>query len=227
MPRSDRLLDLIALLRDGQLHRASDLAERMGVSQRTIYRDMERLIASGVPVQGTRGTGYRTLDRTTLPPLTLTRAEVDALTLGIAIVSEAADPDLKSAALSLSDKIEASLSAETLDAADAWKAALTPLADSARGLSHMASLRSAIAGKQKFRLGYRSSNGILSIRTVRPLRLESWGHIWILISWCELREDFREFRTDLIETATPLPELFVDEPGKRLADYLGMPGPDI
>ncbi|MBK0326844.1 YafY family transcriptional regulator [Rhodobacteraceae bacterium F11138] len=218
MARTDRLMDLIAVLRDGETHRACDLAVRLGVSQRTIYRDMDRLVASGVPIRGTRGDGYRVLKQTTLPPMTLTPSELDVLTLGIAIVSETADPDLKAAALSLADKIEAALPVETVAEADSWKLALTPLADPARGLSHLVSLRGAITGKQKLRLRYASPQGQVSTRTVRPLRLESWGRVWILIAWCELRSDFREFRTDLIQEATPLPELFVDEPGKRLSD---------
>ncbi|MDK3071932.1 YafY family protein [Sedimentitalea sp. JM2-8] len=218
MPRTDRLIDIIAILRDGRLHRAGDLAGRLGVSIRTIYRDMDRLAASGVPVQGTRGTGYRAADRITLPPLTLTPQELDALNIGVAIVAEAADPYLKAAALALTDKLDAVLPAETVAEADAWKTALTPLADTARGLSHMASLRSAIKGKQKLRLTCRDPGGTRTTRTVRPLKLDNWGHVWILTAWCELCADFRDFRIDLIDAASPLPELFVDEPGKRLPD---------
>jgi len=218
MARTDRLLDILRLLRDGRLHRARDLAVRLGVSPRTIYRDMDRLVAAGVPVEGTRGTGYRLADTVALPPLTLTPAELEALNLGIAIVAEAADPGLKSAAQSLADKIDAALPQETVAEAEAWKTALTPFADPARGLSHMATLRGAIRGRQKLRLAYRSPDGTATARTIRPLRLENWGRVWTLTAWCELRGDFREFRLDLIEEATALPELFVDDPGKTLAD---------
>ncbi|MDX2484989.1 MAG: YafY family protein [Pseudodonghicola sp.] len=218
MTRTDRLLDLLRILRDGALHRAQDLSTRLGVSQRTIYRDMDRLVAAGVPVEGTRGTGYRLATRIVLPPLPLSQGELEALHLGLAIVAEAADSDLKSAAQSLADKIDALLPEETIAEAEAWKTALTPFADVARGLSHMAALRGAIRGRQKLRLTYRAPDGGLSRRTIRPLRLENWGRIWTLTAWCELREDFREFRLDLIEEAVPLPELFVDEPGKTLAE---------
>lgn len=218
MARTDRLFDILSLLRDGNLYRASDIADRFGVSVRTIYRDMDRLIASGVPVQGSRGSGYKAADMIALPPLSLTPAELDALNLGIAILSEAADPDLKTAALSLADKIDATLPLHAIPDSDTWKYALSPLADTARGLSHMASLRSAIKGKQKLLLTCRSPDGQLTTRTVRPLKLDSWGRVWILSAWCELRAGFRDFRLDLIETATPLPELFMDDPGKRLSD---------
>ncbi len=88
----------------------------------------------------------------------------------------------------------------------------------------MGALRSAIRGRQKLRLSYRNPEGPVTRRTVRPLRLESWGRVWTLTAWCEMRKDFREFRVDLIEEAEPLPELFIDEPGKTLADYEGAAG---
>ena len=219
MARTDRLLDILRLMRDGDLHRAQDLAHRLDVSARTIYRDMERLAAAGVPVQGTRGTGYRLADTVALPPLTLSQAELEALNLGIAIVAEAADPELKAAAQALADKVDAALPEETIAEAEAWKTALTPFADAARGLSHMATLRGAIRGRQKLRIAYRTPDGTLTRRTIRPLKLESWGRVWTLAAWCEAREAFREFRLDLIEEAAALPELFVDEPGKTLADF--------
>ncbi|MEY8830647.1 helix-turn-helix transcriptional regulator [Sedimentitalea sp. XS_ASV28] len=218
MARTDRLVTLINLLRDGALHRAQDLASGLGVSVRTVYRDMDRLLAAGVPIQGTPGTGYRMADTIALPPLHLSPAELDVLQLGIAIVSEAADPALSAAAQTLTQKIDMALPAETVAEADAWKTALTPLANAARGLSHMVSLRSAIAGRQKLRLSYRDTAEQTRQDTIRPLKLESWGRVWLLTAWSETGSAFRDFRVDLIETATPLPELFADEPGKRLSD---------
>lgn len=219
MRRTDRLFDIIQILRDGNLHRAQDIADRLEVSVRTIYRDMDTLAASGIPVEGERGVGYMVREAITLPPLTLTAAELEALNLGMAIVAEAADPDLKTAALSLADKIDAVLPTETVAEADAWKFAVYPFADAARGLSHMATLRSAIKGRQKLQLSYRRIDNTLTQRRIRPLHMEYWGRVWTLTAWCELRADFRVFRIDLIQEATALPVLFVDEPGKTLADY--------
>jgi predicted DNA-binding transcriptional regulator YafY len=219
MRRTDRLFDIIQILRDGKLHRAQDMAAQLEVSVRTIYRDMDTLTTSGVPVQGERGVGYMALEAITLPPLTLTTAEVEALNLGMAIVAEAADADLKSAALSLADKIDAVLPTSTVAEADAWKFAVYPFANAARGFAHMATLRTAIKACQKLRLIYRRIDETLTERTVRPLHMEYWGRVWTLTAWCDSRADFRVFRVDLIEQAAPLPELFVDEPGKRLSDY--------
>ena len=101
MRRTDRLIDLVQILRDGQLHLARDLADSLGVSQRTVYRDMDTLIASGLPVEGARGVGYIMTAPVTLPPLNLTLEELEALHLGVAIVGEAAEPELQEAAISV------------------------------------------------------------------------------------------------------------------------------
>lgn len=219
MRRTDRLFDIIRILRDGELHRAQDIADRLEVSVRTIYRDMDTLAASGIPVEGERGVGYMVREAITLPPLNLSAAELEALNLGMAIVAEAADPDLKAAARSLADKVDAVLPEATIAEADAWKFAVYPFADAARGFTHMAPLRAAIKSRQKLHLRYRRIDGTQTERTVRPLHMEYWGRVWTLTAWCEARADFRVFRVDLIEDLTALPELFTDEPGKRLDDY--------
>ncbi|MEP2030055.1 MAG: YafY family protein [Paracoccaceae bacterium] len=219
MRRTDRLFDIIQILRDGNLHRAQEIADALEVSVRTIYRDMDTLTASGIPVQGERGVGYMITSQITLPPLNLTTEELEALNLGMAIVAEAADPDLKAAATSLAAKVDAVLPIQTIAEADAWKFAVYPFADAARGFAHMPALRAAISARQKLYIQYQSIDGAVTQRTVRPLHMEYWGRVWTLTVWCELRSDFRVFRVDLIQEATPLPALFVDEPGKRLQDY--------
>ena len=220
MRRSDRLFDIIQILRDGKLHRAQDIAARLEVSVRTIYRDMDTLVASGVPVSGERGVGYMVTEAITLPPLTLTSAELEALNLGMAIVAEAADADLKAAAEALAAKIDAVLPERTVAEAEAWKFAVYPFADAARGFSHMPTLRAAIKARQKLRLTYHSKGDRVTSRVIRPLHMEYWGRVWTLTAWCELRAGFRVFRVDLIQSAEALPELFVDEPGKRIEDYV-------
>ncbi len=219
MRRTDRLFEIMQILRNGQLHRAQDIADATKVSVRTIYRDMDTLVASGVPVQGSRGSGYRIADTITLPPLTLTDEELEALNLGIAIVGEAADEALKSAARSLADKVDAVLPERTIADADKWAFAVYPFADAVRGFAQMPTLRAAIRARQKLRLTYHSKGDRITTRTIRPLHMEYWGRVWTLTAWCEDRHDFRRFRVDLIQSAEALPEMFVDEPGKRLTDY--------
>lgn len=219
MSRSDRLFDILQTLRDGQLHTAQALADQTGVSVRTLYRDMDTLAESGVPVIGTRGTGYQLPPTVTLPPLTLTPAELEALNLGLAIASEVADPDLKAAALSLTDKLDAVLPETAVSEADAWKFAKNPFADTARGFTLMPTLRAAIKARQKVRITYTSKGGTVTSRTIRPLEMAYWSRVWTITAWCEARAAHRVFRLDLINTAEALPELFTDEAGKTLADY--------
>ncbi len=220
MRRTDRLFELIGLLRDGRLHKAADLAARLDVSQRTIYRDMETLKTSGLPVEGERGVGYMLTAPVTLPPLNLTLVELEALHLGMAVVAEAADEELQRAARSLAAKIDAVVPEDRTAPAEGWGFAVYPFADAARGFAHMPALRAAIRARQKVRMTYLDLKGARSVRTVRPLQMEYWGRVWTLTAWCEARADFRAFRVDRIEALEPLPELFADEPGKTLSDYV-------
>lgn len=214
MRRTDRLQALIGRLRDGRLHRAADLARHLGVSSRTLYRDIEVLQASGLPVEGTRGAGYRLSAPVCLPPLDLTLAELEALHLGLAVVAEAADPELKGAARRLADRIDAALPERGSDAA--WPGLAThPLAERGAGFRHLPALRAAIRSRQKLRL--RDAGGR---DTIRPLGLDYRGRLWWLTAWSEGAAAFRILRLDRIAGLELLPELFVDEPGRTLEDHL-------
>ncbi len=219
MRRTDRLFELIKILRDGRLHRASDMATDLKVSLRTIYRDMDTLAASGVPVQGERGVGYMMTAPITLPPLNLTLTELEALHLGMAVVGEADDPELRSAARSLSGKIDAVLPEDRSAPATGWGFAIYPFADAAAGFQHMPAIRAAIRTRQKLRITYLAMDGEATTRVIRPLEMEYWGRVWTATCWCEYRSDFRVFRIDRIQTLTVLPALFVEEQGKTLMDY--------
>lgn len=218
MRKRDRLFDIIAILRDGNRHRAEDIAQRLSVSVRTIYRDMETLAARGVPVTGARGMGYQTAEQIALPPLALRPDELEALNLAVAIVAETTDPALRDAANRLAAKIDAVLPERAVSDSEAWKIALHPQADTARGSSHIPIIRAAIRGRQKLALRALDRDGALSQHRVRPLQLESFGRVWTLTAWSETAAAFRDFRLDLIEAAQALPELFADEPGHRLED---------
>lgn len=221
MARSDRLVDLVRLLRDGRVHRAQDMADRLGVSIRTVYRDMDTLIASGIPIEGNRGLGYRATAEVTLPPLNLSMTELEALHLGMSIVGEAAhDEELKAAALSLSAKIDASLPEDRSTTPAAFGFAVYPFADTAKGFQHMPQIRSAIRARQKLRITARNDRSKEVDRVIRPLQLDYWGRVWTVVAWCELAKDFREFRVDRITALAVLPQLFVEEDGKSLPDYV-------
>lgn len=213
MRRADRLMTLVQILRDGALHRAGDLAEAVGVSLRTIYRDMETLAASGVPIEGERGVGYHVTAAITLPPLNLTMTELEALHMGLMAVEGGSDAELASAAKSLTAKMDAVMP-EDRGRAPASSFAVYPFADAARGFQHLPLVRQALRTRQKLLVT------IERARTVRPLRLDYWGRLWTCVVWCETTKGFDEIRIDQITEMRVLPSLFVDEPGKSLADFV-------
>ncbi len=151
MARKDRLFSLIQILRDGNLYRACDLAGLVSVSLRTLYRDMDTLIASGVPVRGERGVGYQITAAYTLPALNLTKTELEALHLGLAAVGESDDNELAIAAKALSHRIDGVLP-EDRAATSGWSFATYPFADAARGFQHMPKLRQAVRARQKMQV---------------------------------------------------------------------------
>ena len=218
MRRTDRLFELIQILRDGRLHTARDMADRLEVSVRTLWRDMATLIASGLPVEGERGVGYILREPVTLPPLTLTPDEVQALTLGLALVTRGADPSLTRAAESLQGKIAAVLPARLLEGIgqDTW---VFPGDEAMAAARHLTGLRRAIRLRERVVIAYVDDAGRKSERPVRPLLLEFWGRVWTLASWCETRNDFRSFRVDRIESLVLTGATFPDEPGRDAATW--------
>ena len=219
MTKSQRLLEIARILQDAGTVRAEALAQRLSVSIRTIYRDMDALIEMGVPVQGTKGQGYRMQPATVLPPLSLLADEVEALNLGLAILLETPDPELRAAAERLADKVDAALPEVGVAADDGWKSVPLSGASTARALAHLATVRAAIRTRQKLLVDGPDRVLPSGNRRIRPLRLQFWGRAWVLTGWSDSDACFVEMRTDLMRSATPLPELFVDEPGKTLADF--------
>ncbi len=214
MKRADRLYRLMETLKDGALHRAEDLARDLGVSVRTIYRDLDTLIESGVPVIGERGHGYSALAAITLPPINLSETELEALHLALAILHEADQGAHSEAAATLLERIDALLP-EDRSAPAQFAFAAYPFESAARGFRHMPAFRAAIRARQKLRISL--SDG--SEHLLRPLDLRYWGRIWACTAWSETAADFLDFRIDQIEALTAVPGLFVDEPGKRLQDH--------
>ena len=214
MARKDRLFSLIPIIRDGNLYRARDLAALMGVSLRTLYRDMDTLAASGVPIRGERGVGYQITAAYTLPALNMTKTELEALHLGLAAVGESADIELANAAKALSSRIDGVLP-EDRAAASGWSFATYPFADAVRGFQHMPKLRQAIRARQKMQVSIRGD-----VYKLRPLALDYWGRLWTLAAWDETTSEFVTLRIDRITSLGAMPAAFVDQPGKTLIDYL-------
>ncbi len=177
MRRTDRLFDLIQILRDGRLHRAADLAGRGGVSVRTIWRDMATLMASGLPIEGERGVGYILRAPITLPPMVLSPAEREALRSGLRMVAEGQDELLARAARSLADKISAASPAPVADNDDLFT---TPTRSTERAARHLPLIRKAIRAQEKLALTYLELDGSETHGDILPLRLEQSGQVLTL-----------------------------------------------
>lgn len=220
MRRADRLFQIVQYLRGGRLTTARVLADRLEVSERTIYRDIADLIGSGVPIDGEAGIGYLMRAGYDLPPLMFTRAEVAALVAGARMVQGFGGAEMALAAEEALAKIAAVLPEALRDspsnvAVHAQNAG--NLADRDRAMIDR--LDRATTSLTRVEIAYLDADGRESERIVRPLSLCFWGKVWTLVAWCELREDFRMFRIDRIATATERGP-FRPERTKSLAEFL-------
>jgi len=220
MRRADRLFQIVQFLRTRRVTTAHWLAERLEVSARTIYRDIQDLLANGVPIEGEAGVGYVIRKGYDLPPLMFTTEELSALALGASIVDSWADLALSTAAQSALSKIESSLP-EELKGRLADKRLYSPMQRlSAETAHNMAELRRAMEERAKLRIAYQRLDGAHSERTIWPLGLFFWGQVWTLGSWCEKREALRNFRLDRIRSLEWLDQVYPDMPGRRLQDLI-------
>jgi len=220
MRRADRLFDIVHHLRGRRLTTAAQLAGWLEVSERTIYRDMADLLASGIPIEGEAGVGYRLHPDFDLPPLMFNHNEIEALVIGARMVEAWGGPTLALGARSALAKIAAALPRDKRTVVESTRLYSPDFFINPQMGAQMDVLRRAIDSHCYVRLDYRDAGERVSQRRVRPLGLFFWGGAWTLGAWCELRGDFRNFRLDrvldsLIETAR-----CPDEAGRRLADYL-------
>ncbi|MEO1681529.1 MAG: YafY family protein [Pseudomonadota bacterium] len=219
MRRADRLFRLVQELRGGRLVTARVLAERLEVSERTIYRDIADLQASGVPVEGEAGVGYVMREGFDLPPLMFSRAEVAALVAGARLVQAWGGLQMAGAAAEALVKIEAVMPEGLRDAARAVEVHAMGHELPVEVRRTIDGLDGAVERHERVQIDYVDEAGRATERAVRPLGLWFWGKVWTLIAWCELREDFRMFRVDRIAEMAPTGERFRLERGKDLQAF--------
>ena len=218
MRRADRLFEIVQLLRRRKLARAQDLAGKLEVSERTIYRDIRDLMASGVPIEGEAGVGYLLRGGNDLPPIMFDEQEIEALVLGVRMVESWADPELAEAAGNVIAKVEAVIPERSRRHMEET-ALLAPRNHYMEPISIEPSvLRMAVRARRKVHFSYRDGEDQRSERSVRALALAFYGPVWLMVSWCELRQDFRSFRLDRIADLSVLGEGFHPEPGKTIQD---------
>lgn len=218
MRRADRLFQIVQYLRGGRLTTARDLAEKLEVSERTIYRDVADLIGSGVPVEGEAGVGYVMDDGYDLPPLMFDHDEIVALVAGARFVRAWGGAAMARAAEEALVKIDAVLPEPARARARAVEIHSLGLGMDDMLRARIDRVTAAVEARLRLRLSYRDEGGQASERWVRPLGLWFWAPAWTLVAWCELRDDFRMFRLDRIESMDEC-ERFRPERGRTLADF--------
>lgn len=221
MRRADRLFQIVQFLRKRRRAvTARAMSAEFGICTRTLYRDIQDLIASGVPIVGEAGVGY-VIDRNYhLPPLMFDVDELEAIALGINMVRNWTDEPFARRAMAAQRKIEAALPAPLLERLQQLVLLSVPSKAQPPWSVSFTKLRESIRQRHKVRFDYVDDKGNRTSRVARPLGLVFIGPVWLLAAWCESRSAFRNFRLDRMQKMMMMPATFVEEPDKSLAHYM-------
>jgi len=219
MRRADRLFQIVLELGRGRVLTAGQLAERLTVSVRTVYRDVADLVASQVPIEGEAGVGYRLRRGYRVPPLMFDETELQALLFGADVAKAWGDADMAAAADRILAKVDAVLPEALRPSLESSRLLVPDLRGADAANPALGVARQAINTRCRLFIDYRNAAGEPSERIVWPLALVYWGRSWTLGGWCELRQSFRNFRIDRVCEVRALASVFPDEVGRRSEDY--------
>ncbi|MGI9283623.1 MAG: helix-turn-helix transcriptional regulator [Endozoicomonas sp.] len=221
MRKSDRLFQLTNILRAHQPITAKELAEKLSVSERTVYRYIDDLSVSGIPVYGEAGIGYRLSEGFELPPLQLTEEELEALIVGVNMVASWTGPAFSKASSSLLNKIEAALAQDYSDSSGNKRYIRIPGEHRQPiDFEHWEILHESVKSADWVNFSYQSLSEQTSSRTVFPLGLFYWGNKWTLGSWCSEKKAYRDFRIDRITSLKVVPSTTRLPDAVCQADYI-------
>ncbi len=226
MRPADRLFQIVLMLGRGRVVTARALAEQLEVSERTIYRDIQDLMGSGIPVDGEAGVGYILRRGYQVPPLMFDEEELQSLVFGAEVAKTWGDADMAQAADRIIAKIDAVLPPRLRPALNSQRLIVPDMRMSEQTSQMLGEVRDSINRRMRVFLDYRDAEDKATERIVWPLTLAYWGKSWTLGAWCELRQAFRNFRIDRIAGANVLNSEYPDEPGKRLEDYFSAASPE-
>ncbi|WP_405998570.1 helix-turn-helix transcriptional regulator [Streptomyces sp. NBC_00829] len=206
---SARLLRLLSLLQTAREWPGAELAERLGVSGRTVRNDIDRLRELGYPVDATRGPagGYRLVAGTAMPPLLLDDEEAVAVTIALRTVAQGALSGTEETSLRALAKLEQVLPARLRRRVRTLQTYTVPVPPDrpqpALDADVLTTLTAACRDREVLRFDYRDHRGAATRRTAEPHRVVNWGRRWYLVAWDVARDDWRTFRVDRIEPRTP------------------------
>lgn len=212
MRRTDRLFEIIQILRaENKPITADKIAQMLEVSTRTVYRDIATLQAMRTPIDGEAGIGYLMRRGYDLPPLNFNGEEIEAIIVGLSLLSRTGDSGLMKAASQVSSKIEKVTETSKSLQVSSWGTDTPDNID-------MSVLRQCIRDEQKINICYRDENNATTQRMIKPLAIIYYIEVIILAAWCELRRGYRHFRIDRINDYSLIEEFFAGE-GDRLRDF--------
>ena len=218
MRRTDRLFEIIQMLRmEKKSITANEMASRLEVSVRTVYRDIQTLQSMRTPIEGEAGVGYIMRQGYNLPALNFSVDEIEAIVVGLSLVSRTGDPELQKAALRVSEKIDRVR--EKLDSLQVseWGTAVPESVNPDV-------LRAAIRNEQKITIEYHDETNIATKRIVLPIGIIYYVQSIVLIAWCELRNNFRHFRVDRMSNCVENEAHFKREGDRLRAQWKSLHG---
>ena len=207
MARAERLLGLIQVLRrhrrpvSGQM-----LADELGISLRTVYRDIQTLVGQGAAIDGEAGVGFILRPGFVLPPLMFTDEEIEAVVLGLRLVAQRSDETFRRAAMDALAKIAAVLPGDMRDTIENIGLLAGP--DDDADPVDLAAVRAAIRDEHKLVLHYVDREGEETQRVIWPVAIGFFRRAQVIAAWCEMRRDYRHFRTDRIVRVRPTAERY-------------------
>lgn len=217
--RADRLFQILQYLRGGRLTTAAQLAEKLEVTPRTIYRDVAHLIGSGVPIEGEAGVGYLMRDGYDLPPLMFTHDEIVALVSGARILQTWGGTKMAAAAQEALIKIDSVLpDAARRQAGQVNVHAMETAWQGGHWRDYLDQFEAASESHVRLQMTYLDEAERPTVRVVRPLGVWFWGKVWTAVCWCELRQDFRMFRIDRVQNLDEL-DRFRPQKGQTLRAF--------
>lgn len=225
MRRADRLIRIVHFVRGRrQAVTAERIAQEFEICTRTVYRDIQDLMNSGTPISGEAGVGYIIDKQYYLPPVTFDADELEAIGLGISMVRQWTDERFAEKADNAFDKIQAVLPASLQGELEQITTYSIPNQSGPNQPAlpwtvSFSDLRECIRISRKIRIHYTDELQRDSLRTLRPLALIFCSPVWLLATWCEKRNDFRNFRLDRIQTVEYCEDTFDDEKDKNLSAY--------
>ncbi len=221
MRRADRLIKLVHFLRRRRRAvTAQRIAEEFDICTRTVYRDIQDLMDSGVPITGEAGVGYFIDKQYYLPPVTFDADELEAIGLGISMVRHWTDEKFAQQAESAFEKIRAVLPQKIQGDMEQITTFSMPTQNMPPWSVSFSDLRESIRAKRKIEIEYTDEKQEVTTRVVHPLALIFFSPVWLLAGWCEKRKDFRHFRLDRMRTLRICDECFEDDPDKNYSAYI-------